>query len=123
MHWGWWGVTTNGGEIAARLGFGVTGDKDNARQKAVKRGAERGRGRERTEAPARLGDIKKAEGKSKMRGIAIFVFILTLTGLVAVFGFTEVFGPVARAAIVWVPAIFTVSLLIGFASRRQTWFR
>lgn len=58
-----------------------------------------------------------------MRVVAIFVFILALTGLVAVFGFTEVFGPIARAAVVLVPAIFTVSLLIGFASRRQTWFR
>lgn len=58
-----------------------------------------------------------------MRVMAIFVFILALLGLVAIFGFAEVFGPVARAAVVWVPAIFTVSLLIGFASRRQTWFR
>jgi hypothetical protein len=64
----------------------------------------------------------KAKGNTKMRGIGIFVFILALTCLVGVFGFAEIFGPIARAAVVWIPAIFTVCLLIGFASRRRMWF-
>jgi uncharacterized membrane protein YtjA (UPF0391 family) len=56
-----------------------------------------------------------------MRGAVIFIFVLT-TAVIGFFGFSGVVAPVAEGAIVWVPAIFTISLIIGFASRWQTWF-
>jgi hypothetical protein len=58
-----------------------------------------------------------------MSGAVTLIFVLAITAMIGLFGFTGIVAPIAKAAILLVPAIFTVSLVIGFASRRQSWFR
>ncbi len=57
-----------------------------------------------------------------MRAAVIIAFVLGTAGF-GYFGFTEMVTPVAEGAILLVPAIFTISLIIGFASRWLIWFR
>ena len=57
-----------------------------------------------------------------MRAIVTLLIVLGVTATISLFGFTSVVTPVAKAAIWFVPATFAVSLVIGFASRRRTWF-
>ena len=57
-----------------------------------------------------------------MRAIVIIFIGLTALGAISLFGFFGVVTPIAAAAISFVPATFMVSLVIGFASRRRSWF-
>jgi hypothetical protein len=51
------------------------------------------------------------------------IFVLAIAAMMGFFGFAEFVAPIPKAAILWVPAIFTMSLAVGFASRRQRWFQ
>lgn len=57
-----------------------------------------------------------------MRVIAVILFFVAVITAIGLFGFNDIVAPVAKAAILLVPATFTVSLVIGFASRRRSWF-
>jgi hypothetical protein len=57
-----------------------------------------------------------------MRVIVTTLIILASIAAISLFGFSGVVTPIATAAIWFVPATFAVSLVIGFASRRRTWF-
>jgi hypothetical protein len=57
-----------------------------------------------------------------MRGAVIIMLVLAFAAAIGLFGFTEIVAPLARVAILLVPAIFMISLVVGFVSRRQTWF-
>jgi len=57
-----------------------------------------------------------------MRTIVTVLLILAVIAAISLFGVFGVLTPVAKASIWFVPAIFAVSLIIGFASRRRTWF-
>ena len=57
-----------------------------------------------------------------MRSAVIVLFLVALSALIVFFGFSRIVAPIAHAAVVLVPAIFTISLIIGFASRRHSWF-
>jgi len=57
-----------------------------------------------------------------MRTVLAMLFILAVIAAISLFGFSDVVTPIATAAIWFVPATFAVSLVIGFASRRRTWF-
>jgi hypothetical protein len=53
------------------------------------------------------------------------VTVLLVLGFTAVFGlvdFAWVIAPVAKAALLVVPVTFMVSLIIGFAGKRRSWF-
>ncbi len=58
-----------------------------------------------------------------MSSALIVIFMLTITAMMGFLGITEIVAPIANAALLVVPAIFMISLAIGFASRRQSWFR
>jgi hypothetical protein len=58
-----------------------------------------------------------------MRGAVIVLLTVGITTLIGFFGLTGIVAPIAKAALLLVPAIFTMSLIIGFALRRQHWFR
>lgn len=57
-----------------------------------------------------------------MRGVLIVLAALAVIAAVSLFGFFGIVTPIATTAILLVPATFTVSLVIGFASRRRSWF-
>ncbi len=48
--------------------------------------------------------------------------LLVSTGL-GLFEFGLIVAPIAKATLLVVPAIFTISLAIGFACKRRTWFQ
>jgi uncharacterized membrane protein YtjA (UPF0391 family) len=58
-----------------------------------------------------------------MLGTAIFCVLVVFSATVGFFGFTGVVAPIAKVALLLVPAIFTISLIVGFASRKRAWFR
>jgi hypothetical protein len=58
----------------------------------------------------------------EMVGAVVILFVLGITSLIGIFGFGGFVAPVARIVLLTVPAIFAVSLVIGFALRRRTWF-
>lgn len=51
----------------------------------------------------------------------MFVFVIALTTLIGIFGFSEIVAPVARGAVLLIPAIFAISVVVGFAFRKQHW--
>jgi len=57
-----------------------------------------------------------------MRGVLFVLAVLAVLAAFSLFGFFGVVSPVAAAAIFLVPGTFMVSLIIGFASRRRSWF-
>ena len=57
-----------------------------------------------------------------MRAVLIVLAVLAVLAAISLFGFYGIVTPLATAAIVLVPATFMVSLVIGFASRRRSWF-
>ncbi|MGC9997626.1 MAG: hypothetical protein ABSE79_20090 [Terriglobia bacterium] len=57
-----------------------------------------------------------------MRAVPIVLALLAVLAAVSFVGFFSVVTPIATAAILLVPATFMVSLVIGFASRRRSWF-
>lgn len=57
-----------------------------------------------------------------MRAIVIRLIVLAVIAAISLFGFFGVVTPIATTTIWFVPATFTVSLVIGFASRRRSWF-
>jgi len=54
----------------------------------------------------------------RMRLIITMLIVLAAIATISLFIFT----PIATAANWFVPAAFAVSLVIGFASRRRSWF-
>jgi hypothetical protein len=57
-----------------------------------------------------------------MRTVLIVMAVLAVLGAVSLVGVFGIVTPIATVAILLVPATFMVSLVIGFASRRRTWF-
>jgi hypothetical protein len=57
-----------------------------------------------------------------MRAAAIVLGVLAVTAGVSLFGFFGIVTPIATAALLLIPITFTLSVLVGFASRRRTWF-
>ena len=57
-----------------------------------------------------------------MRAIVFILIGSAVIAAISLFGFTGIVAPIAKAAILLVPTTFTVSLVIGFASRRRSWF-
>jgi hypothetical protein len=57
-----------------------------------------------------------------MRAIVTMLIVLAMIAAISLFGLSGVVGPVAKVSIWFVPATFAVSLVIGFTSRRRTWF-
>jgi hypothetical protein len=57
-----------------------------------------------------------------MRLILFVLAVLAILAAVSLFGFFGVVTPLATAVIFLVPATFMVSLVIGFASHRRSWF-
>ena len=57
-----------------------------------------------------------------MRGVLFVLAVLAVFAAVSLFGFFGIVSPLAAAAIFLIPATFMVSLIIGFASRRRSWF-
>jgi hypothetical protein len=51
--------------------------------------------------------------------VSAALLISTSLGL---FGLAFIVAPVAKATLLVVPVIFTISLAVGFASKRRTWF-
>jgi len=78
-------------------------------------------GSRRTES-AFLPCITEEREVALMRTAVTMLIVLTLIATFSVFGFSGVVTPLATAAIWFIPAIFAVSVVIGFASRRRTWF-
>ena len=58
-----------------------------------------------------------------MRSFEIVLLVLAVTVIIGLFGVSWIVAPVAKIAILLVPAIFMVSLAIGFVSRRGSWFQ
>jgi len=57
-----------------------------------------------------------------MRAVLIVLAVLAVGTAISLVGFFGIVTPIATAAILLVPATFMVSLIIGFASRRRSWF-
>jgi thiol:disulfide interchange protein len=57
-----------------------------------------------------------------MRAVLIALAVLAVLAAISLFGLFGIGTPLATAAITLVPATFMVSLVIGFASRRRSWF-
>ena len=57
-----------------------------------------------------------------MRAVLIVLAVLAVGTAISLVGFFGFVTPIATAAILLVPATFMVSLIIGFASRRRSWF-
>ena len=57
-----------------------------------------------------------------MRAIVLILMLAAIVAAISLFGFNGIVAPIAKAAIVLVPATFTVSVVIGFASRKRSWF-
>ena len=57
-----------------------------------------------------------------MRAVLIVLAVLAVVAAISLFGLFGIGTPLAAAAITLVPATFMVSLVIGFASRRRSWF-
>jgi hypothetical protein len=64
----------------------------------------------------------KTEG-DPVRAIVAVLVVLTVFAAISVFDFSAIVTPIAKATILFVPAAFMVSLVIGFASRKGSWFR
>lgn len=58
-----------------------------------------------------------------MRSVIIPMIMVAITAMVGFFGFSGIVAPIAKGALLLIPTIFTICLVIGFASRRQNWFR
>jgi hypothetical protein len=58
-----------------------------------------------------------------MRSFETVLLVLAVTVIIGLFGVSWIVAPVAKIAILLVPAIFMVSLAIGFVSRRGSWFQ
>ncbi len=58
-----------------------------------------------------------------MLSTIIVFFVLATTTVVGLMDFAWIVAPLAKATILLVPAIFMLSLIIGFALRRRSWFR
>lgn len=70
------------------------------------------------------GQELERSGKVISRGDAvIIVFIFATLTVIGLVGLTGIVAPIAKAALLLVPTIFAISLAVGFASRRQNWFR
>jgi len=57
-----------------------------------------------------------------MRAIPIVLAVLAVLAAISFVGFFGIVTPIATATILLVPATFMASLVIGFASRRRSWF-
>jgi hypothetical protein len=57
-----------------------------------------------------------------MRAVLIVLAVLAVLAAISLVGVFGIVTPIATAAILLVPATFMVSLMIGFASRRRSWF-
>jgi len=57
-----------------------------------------------------------------MRAIVTMLIVMSVIATISLFGVLGVITPIAAAVIWFVPATFMVSLVIGFASRRRSWF-
>jgi len=57
-----------------------------------------------------------------MRAVLIVLAVLAVGTAISLVGFFGFVTPIATGAILLVPATFMVSLVIGFASRRRSWF-
>ena len=57
-----------------------------------------------------------------MRNVTIVLLMATVTAMFYLFAFTEIIAPIAKAALLLVPAIFTVSLVVGLFFRVRNWF-
>jgi hypothetical protein len=57
-----------------------------------------------------------------MRAVLIVLAVLAVVAALSLSGLFGIATPVAAAAITLVPATFMVSLVIGFAARRRSWF-
>jgi hypothetical protein len=57
-----------------------------------------------------------------MRAVLIVLAVLAVVAAISLVGVFGIVAPIATAAILLVPATFMVSLVIGFASRRRSWF-
>ena len=56
-----------------------------------------------------------------MHGTTVIVFVAAITAMFYLFAFTGIVAPIAKAALLLVPAIFTISLVIGFVFRVRSW--
>ena len=57
-----------------------------------------------------------------MRAVLIVLAVVAVLAAISFVGFFGIVTPIATAAVLLVPATFMVSLVIGFASRRRSWF-
>jgi len=61
-------------------------------------------------------------GEGPMRTATIIAMVAAISAASYVFAFTGIVAPIARVALLLMPAIFMVSLVVGFASRMRSWF-
>ena len=71
---------------------------------------------------ALLASVTDVREVALMRAILMALVVLAVLVAISFVGFFGVITPLATAAILLVPATFMVSLVIGFASRRRSWF-
>jgi len=57
-----------------------------------------------------------------MRGMELVLILLAFATVLGVFGISWIVAPVAKIALLLIPAIFMISLAVGFLSRRRSWF-
>jgi hypothetical protein len=72
--------------------------------------------------PALLPSGTDVSEVTLMRAVLIVLGVLAVVAAISLFGLFGIGAPLAAAAIILVPATFMVSLVIGFASRRRSWF-
>ncbi len=57
-----------------------------------------------------------------MRAVPIVLAVLAVLATISFVGFFGIVTPIATATILLVPSTFMASLVIGFVSRRRSWF-
>ena len=53
----------------------------------------------------------------------LIIVVLAVVTVLGLLDFTGIVAPIAKAAFLLIPAVFAISLVVGFASKRQNWFR
>ena len=70
-----------------------------------------------------MQQVPRTRERPSLDGVVIIIFALAIIAVVGFVGFVGIVAPIAKATLLLVPAVFAISLVIGFASQRQNWFR
>jgi len=57
-----------------------------------------------------------------MRNALLVAMVVSITGALYVIDIAGIMAPIAKTALLLVPAVFAVSLVVGFATRMRSWF-